>query len=67
MGWTLVPARYVTIALAAAVTGYTVGAIESKVKEGVWLEGHQYKRAPDGRILIDMRGVERWVESGPRR
>ena len=56
------PARYVTIALAAALTGYTVEAIETKVARGVWLEGKEWKRAPDGRILVDMRGYEKWAE-----
>jgi len=56
------PARYVTIALAAALHGYTVDAIETKIARGVWTEGREYRRAPDGRILVDMRGVERWVE-----
>lgn len=55
-------ARYVTIPLAAALHGYTVEAIETKIARGVWTEGREYRRAPDGRILVDMRGVERWVE-----
>jgi hypothetical protein len=56
------PARYITIPLAAALHGYTVEAIETKIARGVWTEGREYRRAPDGRILVDMRGVERWVE-----
>lgn len=56
-------ARYVTIPLAAALHGYTVDAIETKIARGVWTEGREYRRAPDSRILVDMRGVERWVES----
>ena len=55
-------ARYVTIPLAAALHGYTVDAIETKIARGVWTEGREYRRAPDGRVLVDMRGVERWVE-----
>ena len=50
-------ARYVTIALAAALHGYSVEAIETKIARGVWTEGREYRRAPDGRILVDMRGV----------
>ena len=56
------PARYVTIALAAMLTGYSVSAIETKIARGVWLEGREWKRAPDGRILVDMRGYEKWAE-----
>lgn len=54
-------ARYVRIPLASARTGYTIEAIETKVKRGVWLEGKEYIRAPDGSILIDMEGYERWA------
>lgn len=57
----IVPARYVRIPLAAARTGYTVEAIETKIKRGVWLEGKEYIRAPDNALLIDMEGYERWV------
>ena len=59
-------ARYVTIPLAAVLHGYTVDAIETKIARGVWTEGREYRRAPDGRILVDMRGVERWVEGQSR-
>ena len=59
----LASARFVTISLAHALTGYTVNAIETKIKRGVWIEGREWRRAPDGRVLIDMRGYERWVES----
>ena len=53
------PARFVTIPLAESLTGYTIGAIETKIARGVWVEGREWRRAPDGRVLIDMRGYER--------
>jgi hypothetical protein len=46
----------------AELSGYTVKAIERKIEAGVWLEGRQFRKAPDGRIMIDVEGVERWVE-----
>ncbi len=55
--------RFVTIGLASALTGLTKGAIEMKISKGVWLEDRQYVRR-DGRVLIDMRGYERWCETG---
>lgn len=55
--------RFVTIGLAAALTGLTKGAIEMKISKGVWLEGRQFVRR-DGRVLIDMRGYELWCEMG---
>ena len=54
--------RYVTLARFEALTGYTEKAAARKIETGVWLEGHEYRRAPDGRLLIDMEGFERWVE-----
>lgn len=58
-------ARYVTIALAASMTGLTAGAIRKRIERGQWLEGSEWRRGPDDRIWIDVRGIERWVESGP--
>lgn len=59
----LVSARFVTIKLAAAMTGLTVGAIEMKIARGVWVEDRQWVKR-DGRIMIDMQGYERWAETG---
>lgn len=59
-------ARFVRIKVAAAITGYTERAIETKILRGVWLERHEYVRAPDGAILIDMEGYARWA-AGQRR
>ena len=53
--------RYVTIEKASDLTGYTPDAIRSKIKRGDWLEGG-WQRAPDGRVLIDLQGYEKWVE-----
>ena len=55
-------ARYVTLDKFAAETGYTAKAIEIKIARGVWIEGRQFRRAPDGRVLVDMQGYEKWVE-----
>lgn len=54
--------RYLTIDKYAELSGYTPHAIRTKVDKGVWLEGRQFRRAPDGRIMIDIEGVEKWVE-----
>jgi hypothetical protein len=58
-------ARYVLLPLANQLTGYTVKAMERKIERGDWQEGKVWKRAPDGRILIDVLGYQRWVE-GPK-
>ena len=59
---TLAPAPYVTIALAAMVTGLTEKAIRRKIEDGKWLEGREYRRSPDGGIFISITGYTSWVE-----
>lgn len=57
------PARYVRLPLAEALTGYSVKAMERKIERGDWQEGKVWRRAPDGRVMIDLQGYQRWVES----
>lgn len=57
-------ADYVTIPVAAAMTGYSAKAIRRKIEAGVWLEGREFRRAPDGHVLISVKGYESWVERG---
>ena len=59
----VLPARYVLLQLATALTGYTVKAMQRKIERGDWAEGRVWKHAPDGRIVIDLVGYQRWVES----
>lgn len=54
--------RYVLIPKFCAESGYTEKAVRRKIEEGAWVEGRQYRRAPDGRLMIDVEGVEKWVE-----
>lgn len=56
--------RFVTVDLFAAMTGYTEKAVRTKIDRGDWLEGEVWERAPDGRILMDCVGYERWVQKG---
>jgi len=56
------PCRYVTIELASAITGRSPAAIRAKIARGEWVEGREYVRAPDGRVTVDLRGYEKWVE-----
>lgn len=56
------PAPYVTISLAATITGLTEKAIRRKIEEGKWLEGREYRRSPDGGIFISLKGFTQWVE-----
>lgn len=59
----LQPAPYVTIRLAAILTGYTEKAIRRKIEDGVWIENREWRRAPDGTILISIKGFQQWAET----
>lgn len=56
--------RYMLIHQFCAESGYTALAVRGKIREGVWLEGREYRKAPDGHVLIDIEGYYRWVEQG---
>ncbi len=58
--------QYVTVSLAAALTGLSAKAIRRKIEEGKWLEGREYRRC-DGSIFIDMKGYSQWVATPPKR
>ncbi|WP_426269211.1 excisionase [Dyella kyungheensis] len=53
--------RHVTISKFSKESGYTENAIRMKIKNGVWLEGVVWIKSPDGRVLIDTEGYEKWV------
>jgi hypothetical protein len=55
-------ARYVLLKKFEQLTGYTPKAVERKIASGVWREGKEYRKAPDGHIAIDMEAYVRWVE-----
>ncbi len=57
-------AEFVTIDKAAELTGYSKRAIQVKISNGVWLEGRECFKAPDGRRLISMKGYAAWVARG---
>lgn len=57
------PSRFVTVELASAITGLSKAAIRTKISRGIWVDGRQYVKR-EGRVFIDLKGYERWVESG---
>ncbi|MGD8914600.1 MAG: excisionase [Candidatus Thiodiazotropha sp.] len=56
--------NWVTIKKFGELTGYTEHAVRTKQRDGVWIEGKQWIKAPDGRVLISLEGYGLWVESG---
>lgn len=54
--------KWVLIKVLARQSGLTEDAIRAKKKNGVWLEGIHWRKAPDGRIWFNREAIERWVE-----
>jgi hypothetical protein len=54
--------QWVLIPMFCSLTGYTDKAVRRKMEDGVWLEGKHYKKAPDGRITMNVQEYYKWVE-----
>jgi hypothetical protein len=54
--------RYIRINLFTQQTGYSEKAVRRKIEDGIWVQNREYRKAPDGALLIDVEGYERWVE-----
>ena len=59
----LPPARYVTVNLAAQQRGLSPGAVRKRIQRGLWVEGREWRRGPDGRIWVDNKAVDAWIET----
>lgn len=54
-------ARFVTVELAATMTGLSDSAVRKRIERGLWIENKEWRRGRDGRIWIDTKGIEAWV------
>jgi hypothetical protein len=54
--------EWVLIPVFAGLTGYSEKAVRRKIEDGVWLEGKHYRKAPDGRITMNLQEYYKWVE-----
>jgi hypothetical protein len=61
---TIRAAPFVTITLAAAMTGLSEKAIRRKIEEGKWLVGREVFKSPDGGVFVSIKGFENWVGRG---
>lgn len=57
-----IPINWVRLSVFHAASGYSPDAVQGKIRAGVWIEGREFKYAPDGHILVSLSGFERWVE-----
>jgi hypothetical protein len=55
--------QYVLVPVFCLLTGYSEKAVRRKIADGVWIQGLHYRKAPDGRITMDLQAYCRWVES----
>jgi len=53
--------NWVTIKKFSQLCGYSEDAIRAKIKKGQWMIDQHFRKAPDGRILIDIKEVEKWI------
>jgi len=51
----------ITYSLSQHLCGYSEDAIRAKIKKGQWMIDQHFKKAPDGRILIGIKEVEKWI------
>lgn len=58
---TLVQLRWMLIPVFCELTGYSDKAVRRKIQDGKWIEGKEYRRAPDGHITMDIQAYYRWV------
>lgn len=57
----VVAAEVVREGLASVMLGMSVGAIRAARRDGRWVEGTHWHRAPDGTIWIDIPAVQDWI------
>lgn len=53
--------RFLLLSKFCSDSGYSEKAVRRKIEAGVFREGLKYRRAPDGRIHIDISGYEKWL------
>lgn len=53
--------NWVTIKKLSQLCGYSEDAIRAKIKKGHWVIDQHFKKAPDGRILLSVKEVEKWI------
>ncbi len=54
--------EWVLIPVFCSLTGYTEKAVQRKIADGVFIQGKLYRKAPDGRITINLQEYYKWVE-----
>ena len=54
--------KWITIGKLSEHMGYSENAVRAKIKNGIWLMNKHWRKAPDGRILMNPETIASWVE-----
>lgn len=54
--------KWVLINKVVEIIGYTEDAIRAKKKNGIWLCGIHWIKAPDNRIHFNIEAIQKWIE-----
>lgn len=49
------------------LTGWTEDAIRHLINDGVWLDGREYIRMSNKRLLVSIEGYETWVNKNRKK
>ncbi|HEX8988735.1 MAG TPA: hypothetical protein VF816_12325, partial [Rhodocyclaceae bacterium] len=55
-----IPLAWVTLQVYASSSGYSVGALRQKIRRGHFIEGKHFRKAPDGRVLMNVEACQNW-------
>lgn len=56
-------AKWVKAAQLESINGYSPDAIRGKIRNGHWKQGREWKKAPDGNIMVNPRAIDEWIET----
>jgi hypothetical protein len=54
--------EWVLIPVFSQLTGYSEKAVRRKIEDGVWIRGRHYRKAPDGRMTMNIQCYYAWAE-----
>lgn len=54
--------EWVLINKICELVGYSDDAVRAKIKRGVWLKDVHWRKAPDGRLFLNLTAIRKWIE-----
>ena len=56
--------NWVTLKKFSVLSGYTEKALHHKIERGIWTKDIMWRKAPDGRLFININKFEDWIIKG---